>query len=212
MGSSDDVRRLVGEGTRVIDAGGRTVVPGLIDSHVHALGVAEAEAAQPFQNLQVRRRDPGLVPPARRPRPGRVDLDAARLPHATRRAPLPDSRGARCCGARSSGGGGRRLRADGQQRGASRGGIEPARRILLAGPSSRASMAARPACCGMSAALLARFRPRGRDPRRPRRARARAPAYNRVGITSVVERGATWRDSGPTRPCARRAASTCGRR
>ena len=31
---------------------GRTVIPGLIDSHVHALGVAAAEAARPFQNLR----------------------------------------------------------------------------------------------------------------------------------------------------------------
>ena len=52
VGSSAAVRRLVGDGTRVIDAGGRTVIPGLIDSHVHALGVAAAEMAQPFQNLK----------------------------------------------------------------------------------------------------------------------------------------------------------------
>ena len=37
---------------RVIDGRGRTVVPGLIDTHVHALDVAEAESAQPFQSLQ----------------------------------------------------------------------------------------------------------------------------------------------------------------
>ena len=36
---------------RVIDAGGRTVIPGLIDSHVHALMVAAAEAKQPFAGL-----------------------------------------------------------------------------------------------------------------------------------------------------------------
>ena len=52
VGASADIRRLVGDGTRVIDAGGRTVIPGLIDSHVHALGVAAAEKAQPFQNLK----------------------------------------------------------------------------------------------------------------------------------------------------------------
>ena len=37
---------------RVIDGGGRTIVPGLIDTHVHALGVAAAEASQPFENLR----------------------------------------------------------------------------------------------------------------------------------------------------------------
>ena len=52
VGSNEDVRPHVGAGTRVIDGRGRTVVPGLIDTHVHALDVAEAETAQPFQNLQ----------------------------------------------------------------------------------------------------------------------------------------------------------------
>jgi len=51
VGTSQDIRRLAGPATRVIDAGGRTVIPGLIDSHVHALGVAAAEMTQPFRNL-----------------------------------------------------------------------------------------------------------------------------------------------------------------
>jgi predicted amidohydrolase YtcJ len=52
VGTSDEIRRLVGDKTRVIDAHGRTVIPGLIDTHVHALGVATAEARQPFQDLR----------------------------------------------------------------------------------------------------------------------------------------------------------------
>jgi predicted amidohydrolase YtcJ len=52
VGSNDDVQPYIGRGTRVIDGRGRTVVPGLIDTHVHALDVAEAESAQPFQSLQ----------------------------------------------------------------------------------------------------------------------------------------------------------------
>src|SRR6266496_4896634 len=52
VGSNDDMRPYIGSGTRVIDGRGRTAVPGLIDTHVHALDVAEAETAQPFQNLQ----------------------------------------------------------------------------------------------------------------------------------------------------------------
>ena len=52
VGSADEVRTRVAGATRVIDGGGRTVIPGLIDTHVHALGVAAAEAVQPFQNLQ----------------------------------------------------------------------------------------------------------------------------------------------------------------
>ena len=52
VGSTDEVRARIGGATRVIDGGGRTVIPGLIDSHVHALGVAAAEASQPFQDLR----------------------------------------------------------------------------------------------------------------------------------------------------------------
>ena len=51
VGSDLDVRMLVGEKTRVIDVHGKTVVPGLIESHVHATGVARAEAQQPFVQL-----------------------------------------------------------------------------------------------------------------------------------------------------------------
>jgi predicted amidohydrolase YtcJ len=51
VGSNEEIRKLVGEKTRVIEGRGRTVVPGIIETHAHALGVAEAEAAQPFRNL-----------------------------------------------------------------------------------------------------------------------------------------------------------------
>ncbi len=37
LGSSADIRRLAGDATRVIDLQGRTVIPGLIDSHMHAI-------------------------------------------------------------------------------------------------------------------------------------------------------------------------------
>ena len=37
VGTNDEVRRLVGAGTHVIDLEGRTVLPGLIDSHLHAI-------------------------------------------------------------------------------------------------------------------------------------------------------------------------------
>ncbi len=51
VGTNDDVRPFIGGRTRAIDAHGRAVIPGLIDSHVHATGVARAEADQPFVNL-----------------------------------------------------------------------------------------------------------------------------------------------------------------
>lgn len=43
VGSNADVLALKGEKTRVIDAGGMTVMPGLYDSHTHPVGVANSE-------------------------------------------------------------------------------------------------------------------------------------------------------------------------
>jgi predicted amidohydrolase YtcJ len=37
VGASQDIRALAGPNTKVIDLGGRTVIPGLIDSHIHAI-------------------------------------------------------------------------------------------------------------------------------------------------------------------------------
>jgi predicted amidohydrolase YtcJ len=51
IGTSEQLRSLAGPQTRVIDARGRTVIPGLIDSHVHALGAAPVEAVAPFHTL-----------------------------------------------------------------------------------------------------------------------------------------------------------------
>ena len=39
-GKSDEILRLAGPATRRIDLGGRTVIPGLIDSHMHAIRAA----------------------------------------------------------------------------------------------------------------------------------------------------------------------------
>src|SRR5262245_14592989 len=52
VGSNEDARGHIGKATRVIYGRGRTVVPGLIDTHVHALDVAAAETSQPFQDLR----------------------------------------------------------------------------------------------------------------------------------------------------------------
>ena len=52
VGQAADVRPHVGPSTRVIEGRGRMVLPGFIDTHVHALDVAAAEAAQPFRNLR----------------------------------------------------------------------------------------------------------------------------------------------------------------
>jgi len=51
VGSDAAVRSRIGSNTRVIDARGQTVIPGLIESHVHATGAARGEALQPFVQL-----------------------------------------------------------------------------------------------------------------------------------------------------------------
>jgi hypothetical protein len=40
LGKSAAIKRLAGKQTRVVDVGGRTVIPGLIDSHMHAIRAA----------------------------------------------------------------------------------------------------------------------------------------------------------------------------
>jgi predicted amidohydrolase YtcJ len=40
VGAADAVRTLAGPATRMVDAGGHTVIPGLIDSHIHAIRAA----------------------------------------------------------------------------------------------------------------------------------------------------------------------------
>ncbi|MEW6305480.1 MAG: amidohydrolase [Verrucomicrobiota bacterium] len=51
VGSDASVKPFIGAGTRVIDAKGKTVVPGLIETHVHSTGAARGEASQPFVQL-----------------------------------------------------------------------------------------------------------------------------------------------------------------
>jgi len=71
VGSNEQVRALAGPNTRVVDAGGRTVLPGLIDAHVHMLGLGESlasldlrevaspEAAAQLVRREAARRQPG---------------------------------------------------------------------------------------------------------------------------------------------------------
>jgi len=37
VGTNDEIKKLAGPATKTVDVGGRTVIPGLIDSHIHAL-------------------------------------------------------------------------------------------------------------------------------------------------------------------------------
>ncbi len=53
IGGNDEIKEYAGEETIVIDAAGKTVVPGLIESHTHATSVVSRElaAGRPFEQL-----------------------------------------------------------------------------------------------------------------------------------------------------------------
>ena len=188
---------------------------GLIDSHVHALGVAAAEEAQPFQNLRsiaemqewIRHAasaapagdwiwTPRVFPTRIREQrfPTRAELDAAAPNHPV----VVDGAYALM------------VNSAAPPRGVDR---RPARRILRAAPSSRAAMAARQACCATWARCS---RSSGGRPTTRRRRSTRSSACMRPTTASASPASANvaraWRDSASTRPCARRAACTCARR
>jgi len=51
VGSNEQAQEWIGKKTRVLDAGGRTVIPGLIETHVHPLNAAREELVLPFRQL-----------------------------------------------------------------------------------------------------------------------------------------------------------------
>src|SRR5262249_59887363 len=52
VGSGAGTGRLTGPATRVIYAGGKAVLPGLYDSHVHPLGAAHSEKDHPIPTFE----------------------------------------------------------------------------------------------------------------------------------------------------------------
>jgi len=52
VGSNEDIRRLGGPKTRVVDLRGRTVIPGLIDAHVHLLIAADIVDEPSLRNYE----------------------------------------------------------------------------------------------------------------------------------------------------------------
>ena len=52
VGSDADARKFIGEGTRVIDAGGKLVMPGVHDSHVHFMAIGNKFSSLNARELQ----------------------------------------------------------------------------------------------------------------------------------------------------------------
>ena len=177
IGSNDEIRRHIGQATRVIDGARTNRYPGLIDTHVHALGVAEAEAAQPFRNLTSIGEVQAWIraEAARRPA-GHVAVDAAHL--SRRGCANSDSRRGRSSTRRR-----RDIRSSSTARmrsslntaalraaGITRDSPDP-----RAARSSKTRPASRPGCCGTPAAC-SRASIRRRRQRSARHARKGAPA------------------------------------
>ncbi|MDX1966481.1 MAG: amidohydrolase [Planctomycetaceae bacterium] len=51
VGSNDEITQLAGPQTKLVDAQGRTVIPGLIDSHVHTTGASMYEFDHPIPEM-----------------------------------------------------------------------------------------------------------------------------------------------------------------
>ncbi len=52
VGSDAEILRLKGAGTRTVDLGGKMVLPGLIDSHVHSVGASMYEFDHPIPDME----------------------------------------------------------------------------------------------------------------------------------------------------------------
>ncbi|HEY3131083.1 MAG TPA: amidohydrolase [Acidobacteriota bacterium] len=51
VGTDTQIKEWIGPQTRVLDAQGKTVIPGIIESHSHAVDVSRSEAAQPYEEM-----------------------------------------------------------------------------------------------------------------------------------------------------------------
>lgn len=94
LGSSSEIRKLAGPGTEVIDAGGKLVLPGFNDAHVHFLGggfqlssVDLRDANTPEEFAQRIRTFAGKLPPGRWITGG--DWDHERWAELNGKSPLP---------------------------------------------------------------------------------------------------------------------------
>lgn len=49
LGTDDEMRRMAGPDTKIVDLKGKTVLPGFVESHVHPMGTSEQFARQEFK-------------------------------------------------------------------------------------------------------------------------------------------------------------------
>jgi predicted amidohydrolase YtcJ len=99
VGSNDDIRGLAGPKTRQIQLNGATILPGLIETHVHALGVGLSARQRAYVELNSiaelqdwLRREAKLHPPGTWIRIPRADITRLK----ERRHPTPDELDAAC--------------------------------------------------------------------------------------------------------------------
>ena len=99
LGTTAEIKKLAGDKTKTIDLAGKTVIPGIIETHCHAIGVGRAELEQPYVELtsvaevqQWLRRRAKEVPPGRWIRVPRTDITRLK----ERRHPTPAELNAAC--------------------------------------------------------------------------------------------------------------------
>lgn len=99
VGTTAEIQKLAGDKTKTIDLQGKMVIPGIIETHCHAIGVARSELEQPYQELasiaEVQawlRRRAKEVPPGRWIRVPRTDITRLK----ERRHPTPAELDAAC--------------------------------------------------------------------------------------------------------------------
>ena len=49
IGTNEEIQKMAGPKTRVVDVGGKTILPGIVESHVHPMGEAEQYAREIFK-------------------------------------------------------------------------------------------------------------------------------------------------------------------
>lgn len=191
VGSNAEMKPFQGEQTKVVSLEGKTVIPGLIESHVHALRAARGELIQPHQELnsvaEIQawiREKVKEVPPGRwitvprtditrlkeRRRPTPAELDAASSTHPVymniARKNVLNTRGFEMIGIRKEG-------------------------DKLAGAKVIFDEAGKPLMMEGGGGAISKLIPRETvPPEATREALKKLHAiYNSVGITSILERG-----------------------